>query len=33
MGLCGPTMRLPMTQLTPAYEPIVEGAMRSAGLI
>ncbi len=33
MGLCGQTMRLPMTQLTPAYEPIVEGAMRSAGLI
>ena len=33
MGLCGPTMRLPMTQLTPTYEPIVEGAMRSAGLI
>jgi len=33
MGLCGPTLRLPMTQLTPANEPTVEGALRAAGLI
>lgn len=33
MGLCGPTLRLPMTELTPANEPTVEGALRAAGLI
>ena len=33
MGLCGPTLRLPMTELTPANTPVVEGALRSAGLI
>ena len=33
MGLCGPTLRLPMTQLTPSLEPVVQAAMRSAGLI
>ncbi len=33
MGLCGPTLRLPMTQLTPANESTVEGALRAAGLI
>ena len=33
MGLCGPTLRLPMTELTPANAPVVEGALRSAGLI
>jgi len=33
MGLAGPTLRLPMTELTPANEPVVEGALRAAGLI
>jgi 4-hydroxy-tetrahydrodipicolinate synthase len=33
MGLCGPALRLPMTALTPANEPLVEGALRAAGLI
>ena len=33
MGLCGPTLRLPMTELTSANVPLVEGALRCAGLI
>jgi 4-hydroxy-tetrahydrodipicolinate synthase len=33
MGLCGPALRLPMTELTPANAPVVEGALRAAGLI
>ena len=33
MGLAGPTLRLPMTELTSANEPVVEGALRAAGLI
>lgn len=33
MGLCGGTMRLPMTPLSPASEPVVEAALRSAGLL
>jgi 4-hydroxy-tetrahydrodipicolinate synthase len=33
MKLCGPTMRLPMTQLTQSNEASVEGAMRATGLI
>jgi 4-hydroxy-tetrahydrodipicolinate synthase len=33
MKLCGPTMRLPMTPLTPANAPVVEGALRASGLI
>ena len=33
MKLCGPTMRLPMTQLTQSNEAVVEGAMRATGLI
>jgi 4-hydroxy-tetrahydrodipicolinate synthase len=33
MGLCGPALRLPMTPLTTANEPVVEGALRAAGLI
>jgi 4-hydroxy-tetrahydrodipicolinate synthase len=33
MGLAGPTLRLPMTELTQANEPVVEGALRAAGLI
>ena len=33
MGLCGGTMRLPMTPLATANEPVVEGALRASGLI
>ncbi|MFV0680510.1 4-hydroxy-tetrahydrodipicolinate synthase [Ottowia sp.] len=33
MGLCGPTMRLPMTPLSPANQPVVEQALRDAGLL
>jgi 4-hydroxy-tetrahydrodipicolinate synthase len=33
MGLCGGTMRLPMTRLSQANESVVENAIRSAGLI
>ena len=33
MGLCGPTMRLPMTPLTPSNEAVVEQALQSAGLL
>ena len=33
MGLCGPALRLPMTPLSPANEPVVEGALRAAGLL
>ena len=33
MGLCGPTMRLPMTALTKVNEPVVEQALQSAGLL
>ena len=33
MGLCGGTLRLPMTPLDKANEPIVEQALRSAGLL
>jgi 4-hydroxy-tetrahydrodipicolinate synthase len=33
MGLMGGAMRLPMTPLTPSYEPVVEGALRAAGLL
>ena len=33
MGLCGPTLRLPMTQLETSNESIVEGALRATGLI
>ena len=33
MKLCGPTLRLPMTQLTPANETVVEGALSATGLI
>ena len=32
MGLCGGTLRLPMTPLTPAHEAVVEGALRGCGL-
>ena len=33
MGICGGTMRLPMTPLTPANQPVVETALRTAGLL
>jgi 4-hydroxy-tetrahydrodipicolinate synthase len=33
MKLCDDTMRLPMTPLTPANQPVVEAALRAAGLI
>ncbi len=32
MGLCGPALRLPMTQLSPSYHAGVEAALREAGL-
>ena len=33
MGLCKSTMRLPMTQLTPALEGFVQAALKASGLI
>jgi dihydrodipicolinate synthase/N-acetylneuraminate lyase len=33
MGLCGGTMRLPLTRMEAAYEPVVEAALRGAGLL
>ena len=33
MGLCGPTMRLPMTPLAPANVPAVEAALHASGLL
>ena len=33
LGLCGPTMRLPMTPLSKANEAVVEQALKSAGLL
>ncbi len=33
MGLCGPTLRLPMTPLEASNEALVEGALRQSGLI
>ena len=33
MGLCGPTMRLPMTPLAQANEAVVEQALQNAGLL
>jgi 4-hydroxy-tetrahydrodipicolinate synthase len=33
MNLCGGTLRLPMTELTPANESVVEAAMRAVGLL
>ncbi|MEG1454913.1 MAG: dihydrodipicolinate synthase family protein, partial [Comamonas sp.] len=33
LGLCGATMRLPMTDLSPQYVDLVESALRSAELI
>ena len=33
MGLCGGTLRLPLTELTPPNMPAVESALRDAGLL
>ena len=33
LGLCGGAIRLPMTPLSPAHEPVVEGALRASGLL
>jgi 4-hydroxy-tetrahydrodipicolinate synthase len=33
MGLCGGTMRLPMTPLSSPDEPLVEAALRASGLL
>jgi 4-hydroxy-tetrahydrodipicolinate synthase len=33
MGLCGGTMRLPMTRLSPANEAVVQAALRATGLL
>jgi 4-hydroxy-tetrahydrodipicolinate synthase len=33
MGLCGGTLRLPMTPLAAANEPVVEAALRASGLL
>jgi 4-hydroxy-tetrahydrodipicolinate synthase len=33
MGLCNEAMRLPMTPMTRALEPVVEGALRASGLL
>lgn len=33
MGLCGGAMRLPLTPLTAANQPVVEGALRASGLL
>jgi 4-hydroxy-tetrahydrodipicolinate synthase len=33
MGLCGPALRLPMTPLSPASEPVLEAALRQSGLL
>jgi len=33
LGLCGPALRLPMTPLAEANEPVVEQALRDAGLL
>jgi len=33
MNLCGGTMRLPMTELSAAQQPVVEAALKAAGLL
>ena len=33
MGLCGGTLRLPLTPLSPAQHPVVEAALAAAGLL
>jgi 4-hydroxy-tetrahydrodipicolinate synthase len=33
MGLCGPTLRLPLTPLASSFETTVETALRASGLL
>jgi 4-hydroxy-tetrahydrodipicolinate synthase len=33
MGLCGPTLRLPLTPLEKTNQPVVEAALRACSLI
>ena len=33
MGLCGPALRLPLTPLTTANQPVVEAALKASGLL
>jgi len=33
LGLCGGTLRLPMTRLSSQFEPVVEAALRASGLL
>ncbi len=33
MGLCGPSLRLPLTQLEPSHQALVEGALRANNLL
>ena len=33
MGLCGGTLRMPMTELSKSQQPVVEAALRASGLI
>jgi 4-hydroxy-tetrahydrodipicolinate synthase len=33
MGLCGGTLRLPMTELSTSQHPVVEAALRASRLI
>jgi 4-hydroxy-tetrahydrodipicolinate synthase len=33
MGLCGATLRLPMTPLSASQQPLVEAALRASGLL
>lgn len=33
MGLCGPTLRLPLTELSAAQRPVVEAALQASGLL
>ena len=33
MGLCGGTLRLPMTELSKSQQPVVEAALRASGLL
>ena len=33
MGLCGPALRLPMTELSESQHPVVEAALKASGLI
>ena len=33
LGLCGGTLRLPMTPLSAQFEPVVEAALRASGLL